>query len=230
MRPSVATDLEKELRNVGRRLRSRVQRLRGNGEEAAMLWAWAIPGWSTKDELRLLYRATRRAAGPGDVAEIGSWKGRSTTVLSRALQDAGETAARVWAIDHHVGSDEEEHREILAHEHSTLDAFCANIRAAGAGDRVDPLVMSSTDAARELARREVTLRMVFIDGAHDEPSVRADIRAFLPLVRRVGLVALHDCTAVGAAFPGVWRAYQAELEGRVEVVEHVDALLVARLR
>lgn len=227
---SVSTPFEAEIRDVGRRLRSRIHQLRGNGAEAAMLWAWTVPGWSTKDELRALYRAAAGAAGPGDVAEVGSWKGRSTIVLARALRDAGIADARVWAIDHHVGSDEDEHREILAREGSTFDAFRANVRASGVGDRIEPLVLSSVEGARELARRGVTLRMAFIDGAHDVDSVRADLRAFLPLVRAGGLIALHDCEERDASFPGVWQAYREVLADRVDVVEHVDALLVARRR
>ena len=195
-----------------------------------MLWAWTVPGWSTKDELRALYRAAAAAGSPGDVAEVGSWKGRSTIVLARALRDANVIDAKVWAIDHHVGSDEEEHREILAKEGTTLEAFRANVAAAGVGDRVEPIVMSSLEGAAELARRGVVLRLVFIDGAHDEESVRADLRAFLPLVRAGGLIAMHDCQAENADFPGVWLAYRSELQGRVDVVEHTDALLVVRVR
>ncbi len=219
-----------EIRNYGRRLRSRVQSARGNGVEAAVLWAWTVPGWSTKEELRALYRAAVAAEGPGDVAEIGSWKGRSTIVLARALRDAGAEEATVWAIDHHAGSDEAIHREILAKEGSTFDSFRTNIVRAGVEDGVEPLVMSSTDGAAELLRRGVVLRMAFIDGAHDEESVRADIRALVPLVRSGGIVALHDCAIEGGLFPGVWQAYCAELEGRVHVVEHTDELLVARLK
>lgn len=194
-----------------------------------MLWSWTVPGWSTKDELRALYRAAVNAEGPGDLAEIGSWKGRSTIVLARALQDAGADA-RVWAIDHHGGSDEERHRKVLATEGSTLDAFQRNLAAARVADRIVPLVMSSKEAAADLSRRGVSLRLVFIDGAHDEPSVRADIRAVRPLLAPRGVIALHDCDIHDANFPGVWSAFRAELEGRVDVVEHTDSLLVARLK
>lgn len=193
-----------------------------------MLWAWTVQGWSTKDELRSLYRAVLAADAPGDIAEVGSWKGRSTIVLARALIDGRIPEARLWAIDHHVGSDEGRHREVLDTEGSTLSAFRQNLARAGVEHRIEPLVMSSEDAAAELARRDVALRMVFIDGAHDEAAVRQDIRAFLPLLSARGVVALHDCDPAGE-FPGVWRAYQAELEPRVDVVEHTDSLLVVRL-
>lgn len=193
-----------------------------------MLWAWTVPGWSTKDELRALYRAAVSIEGPGDIAEVGSWKGRSTVVLGRALRDTEADDACVWAIDHHVGSDEEEHRDTLSREGTTLDAFRHNVDAAGVAGRIRPLVMTSLEGAAELARRDVALRMVFIDGAHDEESVRADLRAFFPLVRPGGLIAMHDCESENAVFPGVWRAYQAELEGRVDVAEHTDTLLVVR--
>lgn len=226
----MAVPFESAVRDFGRRLRSRVLRLRGNGEEAAMLWSWTVPGWSTKEELRALYRAVLSAKGPGDVAEIGSWKGRSTIVIANALRDAGIEDARIWAIDHHVGSDEDRHRVVLEKEGSTLDAFRENLAHAGVARRVEPLVMSSKEAAVDLGRRGVSLRLVFIDGAHDEESVRADIRAFVPLLRSGGVIALHDCDIENANFPGVWNAYRTELEPDVDLVEHADSLLVVRLK
>lgn len=224
----MAAPFEARMRDFGRRLRSRVRQLSGDREEAAVIWAWSIHGWSTKNELRLLYRSAREAGGPGDIAEIGSWKGRTAIILARALRDAG-AAARVWAIDHHMGSGEERHARVLVAEGSTEAAFRANVGAAGIADRVEPLVMSSGEAAAELARRRRRLRMIFIDGAHEEESVRHDIRAFLPLLRPGGLVALHDCEDEDAGFPGVWQAYRAELQSRSEVVGRVDSLLIARV-
>src|SRR6185503_8996377 len=88
-RGQVASDLEVAVRNFGRRVRSRAHGLVGRQEEATVLWARTLPGWFSRHEIRLLYRTVCGLEGPGDIAEVGSWKGRSTVVLGRAVRDAG---------------------------------------------------------------------------------------------------------------------------------------------
>ncbi len=90
--------------------------------------------------------------------------------------------------------------------------------------------MTSEDGAKVLAKRGVRLRMVFIDGAHDEQSVTRDIRAFLPLLYPGAIVALHDCMPGGGGWAGVWKAYQRALAGRVDELDRATSLLVTRLK
>jgi len=219
---------EAYVRDFGRRVRSRLHGLVGHNEDAAVLWARTVPGWLSRAEIRLLYRTVANSPGPGDVAEIGSWKGRSTVALARAIRDGNLERCRLFAIDHHVGSDEEEHREVVAREGSTLGAFRRNVRMAGVTDLIEELTMPAAAAAVAVGERSSGLRFVFIDGAHDESSVRQDIRSFLPLVIRGGLIALHDCRPTNARFPGVWKAYCEELRHRAEEVGRADSLLVVR--
>ena len=89
--------------------------------------------------------------------------------------------------------------------------------------------MTSIEGARVLTERGVRLAMAFIDGAHDEESVRRDIRAFVPLPSSGGLVALDDCVPDGQ-FPGVWKAYQSELASQVSEIGRASTLLVTQLR
>jgi predicted O-methyltransferase YrrM len=199
----------------------------GRREDAVVNLSRVIDGWFSRDATRALYRTVRRAAGPGDIAEIGSWKGRSTVVMGLALKDGKVTDCKIYAVDHHQGS--EEHQEVIAHQGSTLPIFQRNIWALGVADMVQPLVMRSDEAAKFLAGAGVRLRLLFIDGAHDEESVRQDIRQFLPLVNPRGIIALHDCEPDGGA-PGVWRAFQSELAPKVDVIARAGSLLVARLR
>ena len=69
-------------------------------------------------------------------------------------------------------------------------AFNRNVRLTAARRVVNELVMTSEAALEELRAREVRLRLLFVDGAHDEASVRADLRGWVPLVRPGGLVVL----------------------------------------
>ena len=227
MLPSPVKRLERRLRTIRRRLLAGCFHLLRRHEDAAVQCACDVPGFCKHDELRLLYRTAGTAPDPGDVAEIGSWKGRTTITLARALKDHGIAHCRVFAIDHHQGS--EEHRDEIGRRGSTLSVFRQNLRAAAVTDVIETLVMEAPQAAEILAQRGIQLRMLFIDGAHDEGSVRRDIRAFLPLVRLGGIIALHDCEP-GGAFPGVWKAFQSELAGRVEVVARASSLMVTRRR
>jgi predicted O-methyltransferase YrrM len=220
--------LNRRLRPARHRVWASVLRLVGRGDLAAVYISRLAKGLFAEDETLLLYRAAREAEGPGDVAEIGSWMGRSCIVLGLALRDAGRADRRIYAIDAHVGS--EEHRDFIAQHGSTFAAFQRNVADAGLTDRVEPLVMRSVDAAKVLAERRARLRLLFIDGAHDEASVREDIRSFLPLMQPGGTIALHDCEEEGGGFPGVWRAFAAELAPHVEIVGRARSLLVTRLK
>jgi predicted O-methyltransferase YrrM len=223
------------LRHTNRRLKPHRHKLwagvltgLGHHADAAVWLSRLAKGMFNPRESRLLYRTARSAPGPGDIAEIGSWMGRTSILLGLAVRDAGWQDCRVWAIDHHVGS--EEHQEYITREGSTLEHFRRNIAGARLGSVVQELVMTSVNAAKVLAQRGVTLRMVFIDGAHDEQSVRQDIRSMLPLMRPGGIMAFHDCVPGGGGFPGVWRAFEAELGSKAEIVERADSLVVSRLR
>lgn len=57
-----------------------------------------IPGWTPLDQLYTLFNfAYSGAAVPGDILEIGSWCGRSTTALGMAARLTGDTS--VYCID-----------------------------------------------------------------------------------------------------------------------------------
>lgn len=72
------------------------------------------------------------------------------------------------------------------------------------GARVHMLRMTSVEAARHIADRSTDL--IFIDGAHDEANVTADIRAWLPKVRPGGVLCGHDYQQKA---PGVMRGVAA---------------------
>jgi predicted O-methyltransferase YrrM len=227
MRIEFVRRLNRRLRPLRHRVWARGLRALGREQEAAVWISRLAKGLFAEDESGLLYRSVRSIGAPGDIAEIGSWMGRSSIVMGLALRDAGSTTRRIYAIDPHMGSDE--HRDFIAQHGSTFSAFLHNVAEANVDDLIEPLVMKSTDGARMLAERRVRLGMVFIDGAHDEASVREDIRSFLPLLNPRATVALHDCEENGG-FPGVWRAFQAELAPRVEILERASSLLVTRLK
>jgi len=146
--------------------------------------ALAIDGWMEPTELRWL---AEQASTHKRIAEIGSWKGRSTRAMADNLAEGG----RIVAIDTWKGSDEEPHRaELRAHtEGWLLEEFERNMEGT-LSSKVKPLQMLSLDAAYAL--RNERFDMIFLDASHDYENVRADILAWLPLLENGGLFCGHD--------------------------------------
>ena len=192
----------------------------GRREEAAVTVSRSVPGLTSRDELALLYRTARDLKLPGNIAEVGSWKGRTAVTMGRAVHDKG-AKRRIYCIDPHMAGEDD--------EPSTLETFRLSVSSRGVKDLVEEMVMTSAEAARIIGERGEKLAMVFIDGLHEEEAVRHDIRAFLPLVAAGGVIALHDCVPDGA-FPGVWKAYQSELFGKVVEIARASSLVVTLVR
>ena len=179
-------------------------RLVGWHRRADLLHVRRLEGFLTRKKATLLYDGLRCMDHPGPVVEVGSWKGKSTVALALATRRAGGVGP-VYAVDHHEGS--EEHREQIAAEGSTWGAFQAAIRGARVEDIVHPLRMDSLAGAKWLGEHGVRPQFFFLDGAHDEASVRADLQAYIPLLAPGCYVAMDDARPDGK-FPGVHRAYQ----------------------
>lgn len=129
----------------------------------------------------------------GVIVEIGSWKGRSTRVLGAAALDTGGI---VFAVDAWCGSASEEADSLVNRVpgHEAFDYFSrANADLINAGYIV-PLHMYSHQAAMALARVGMAgqIDMLWVDGDHLYESVKADLDAWLPLVKPGGLVCGHD--------------------------------------
>lgn len=153
--------------------------------------ALLIPGWMSQKELSWL---AAQAATHESIAEIGCWMGRSTVAL------AENTPGTVNAIDTWAGSPE--HQAALEGKPPDwlYEQFRANVKDLW---NVFPKRRSSVDAAQEiwLKFRKPIFDMIFIDGAHDYESVKADILAWRILLLPGGLLCGHDY-----AFPDVTRA------------------------
>jgi len=147
-----------------------------------------VEGWFEDDEAWALHEVVREhpsssASGP-TVVEIGSWHGRSTIVIARALQARGE--GLVYAIDPHSGT------AIHAAEGvtDTYQAFLENIQKAGVADYVRPIRALATVARSQFAARSVDVLLV--DGAHEYDDVIRDIEDWSSALADVASVAFHD--------------------------------------
>lgn len=136
------------------------------------------------------------------VVEVGSWKGRSTVALCEALEGLD---ARVFAVDAFSGV--EMHAAGFGPE--MLDTFLENTVGFGF---LEPIVGGSAESATRFPDGSVDL--VFLDADHSYEAVRRDIRAWLPKLKRGGVMCGHDwgfrevIAAVKETFgrPGVFEA------------------------
>ncbi len=146
-----------------------------------------IEGWMSDEELAWLHAT---ASGMASIAEVGSWKGRSTHALLTGCTGI------VTAIDHFDGGAEVDCGGGISAPADVFDAFLRNV---GDFENLEIIKRPSAEAATFLKGR--TFEMVFIDAAHDYESVRADILLWRPLATRI--LCGHDYSA---KWPGVRRA------------------------
>ena len=135
-----------------------------------------VPGWLTDEEGEALYELAKRCDGRGVIAEIGSWKGKSTICLGLGSR-AGRNDVRIYAIDPHA-----DYR---------FGDFKTNVERAGLTDLVTPIAALSQPAADDFHE---PIELLFVDGSHEEALVREDFDKWVPKVVEGGWVAFHDTT------------------------------------
>jgi hypothetical protein len=154
-----------------------------------------IEGWMRFEELQWLYNT---AKSMDRVAELGSWKGRSTHALA-----SGCKLGHVTAIDHFKGSVGEEvvHRE--AQTDAVYEQFLENTK-----DFTNLTVVrkDTTSAAEDYP--DGWFDLVFIDAEHTYEGVKRDIERWTPKARI--MLAGHDYCS---EWPGVQQAVNETLGG-----------------
>lgn len=173
--------------------------------------AASIPRMLSSESGKFLYALCYMQQIAGDVVEIGSWQGYSTSFLASAVRDSGN--GMLYAIDHFRGNVGKEDRyRVGTDDLSDLRAnFERNMRQLGLRDHLTLLDMPNEQAVKRLAGRNV--RFLFIDGDHTREGVQKDIGLFFPHLLPGAIVVFDD---FAARFPGVVEATD-ELLGRTPV-------------
>ena len=146
----------------------------------------------------------------GDVVEIGSWQGYSTSFLARAVAESGN--GRMYAIDHFKGNAGKE--DFYAVEKSDLsdlqEKFRSNMQRLNLAQTVSLLPMHNRAAAEQLRRETVRVRFLFIDGDHSREGVQRDVDLFFPFLMKGSIVVFDDCSPCA---PGVIEVIDRLLQG-----------------
>jgi methyltransferase family protein/glycosyl transferase family 2 len=181
-----------------------------------------VDGWLRDEEARLLMATAWRAATTvraASIVEIGSYCGKSTVALASIVKASGGGGC-VHAIDPHEGAvgacDSGVGVTVGA---PTLERLRRNLSDADVADVVEIVPQSSFDVTWTQP-----IELLFIDGLHDEASVRRDVGHFESCVAIHAYLVFHDCDD---SFPGVKACVDEVLaSGRYREVARAASLVV----
>ncbi len=120
------------------------------------------------------------------IAEIGSWKGHSASLIAGLIKEQG---GQLYCIDHWLG-DGHSQFDKEAKERDIFAIFKSNMVELELWDIIHPMYMDSVSASVIFA--DNILDMVFIDAEHSYKSVKEDIIVWYPKVKMGGIVCGHD--------------------------------------
>jgi len=141
-----------------------------------------IEGFLDPIEERCLQWSVAQVPAGGTIVEVGSYHGKSAVNLAYAARRIGK-GARVFCVDTWMNT-------TIEHALNTdvYERFLNN--TAAYRDVITTLRGRSAEVGREWTRGPVDV--LFIDGDHSYAGVTADIEAWVPHVRRGGLILFHD--------------------------------------
>lgn len=163
--------------------------------------AASVDGWMSEIELNWLIKTASTIRAGGVVVEIGSYKGRSSVAIGRALQ----IGTVLYCIDSWLGDpyDAQDLTEDLYWSwlvHVFQNAFARAIV---------PIRQPSARASMLFA--DASVDWVFIDGSHIFEHVSKDIHLWTPKLRSGGIISGHDYVA---DCPGVLKAVDSRFPQR----------------
>jgi predicted O-methyltransferase YrrM len=137
-----------------------------------------VEGWLARGQAAALFNGARQMP-EGAIVEIGSHRGRSTIILAKGAR-AGTAIHAIDPFDNPRwgGGD------------ASLRIFEDNVARAGVQHMIQPFRGVSAEARENWNGGPIGL--LYIDGAHDLPSVLIDIDGWEPLVVQRGFVFIHD--------------------------------------
>jgi predicted O-methyltransferase YrrM len=158
--------------------------------EALAQISLSIPGMISAKSGQILYTLCYMQELRGDVVEVGSWQGRSTSFLARAVKNSRN--GDFYAIDHFGGNvGKEKFYKVNKDDLSDLKTgFLLNMKNLGLADSVHLLDMPDDQAAKEI--QHVKIRFLFIDGDHTRKGVETDIELFFPRLMSGSIVVFDD--------------------------------------
>lgn len=191
--------------------------------EALAQISTSIPGMTSPKSGQFLYSMCYMQELIGDVVEIGSWQGRSTSFLARAVNNSRN--GKFYAIDHFKGNVGKETSYALGQDGlgDLEDNFLLNMKRIGMADSVQLLNMPNDQAEAEI--QDIKIRFLFIDGDHTKKGVEKDIELFFPKLMPGSIVVFDDFSK---GFPGLVEAVDSLISERKfsKIMSYSNTLVV----
>ena len=191
-----------------------------------------IDGWLSYSEAIALYESARslKAESP-IVVEIGSWQGKSSVVLARAIKVKRQSV--LYCVDpfnatNNGVQDPTFVQRTRRMDRSLLDTFVKNMRTNGVYDVIRILHGMSHDFAGSFAEK---IDLLYIDGNHEYDAVRRDYEEWAPHLKRGGIIAFHDVVrSESGTCQGPWMVVKERIHQNRAWTEKrlVDSLYIAR--
>lgn len=175
--------------------------------EAQLAYWEQMPGFLLPSAADRLYRAAADVPLGGRIVELGSFAGKSLVCLAHGAKSRGlESPAGLTAIDL-----------------SFHDRWADTVEHFGLGDMVEPIEMSSLDAADGWT---APISLLYIDAHHGLAHARADFVVWEIFVVEGGVIALDDTAGF---YPGCSLQVQMALSaGSYEVIDDVGGVTFLR--
>lgn len=150
-----------------------------------------IEGWFSSEDREFYRSIVNYFNGPAHFVEVGSFKGLSSSFMAVEIINSGKSI-KFDCVDTWGGSPEHnkngafEDRDVVS---GTLyESFIKNMSPVEG--YYNAIRMSSIEAAK--LYQDQSLDFVFIDALHDYDNVSADIKSWLPKIKKGGIISGHD--------------------------------------
>jgi predicted O-methyltransferase YrrM len=145
-----------------------------------------ITGWFDVASEHVYRTAVDRFGDNSHFVEIGAYMGQSSCFMAQEIKRQNKKIT-FDVIDHFIGS--EEHQTMLKGK-NLYHIFLDNMKRAGVLHDMNVFVLDSITASN--LYEDASLDFVFIDASHDYESVKKDILAWLPKVKKGAILSGDD--------------------------------------
>lgn len=177
-----------------------------------------LQGWNSNHSI---FETLIKKTNPQTIIEIGTWKGASAINMAKICKGL-ELDTKIYCVDTWLGSvefwndlSETPERDLMLKNGypQIYYQFLSNIIHHNLQDVIIPVPNTSANAAKILSYHNIKADLIYIDASHEYEDVKADIKAYLPLLNKGGVMFGDDY-----GWPGVRKAVDEGL-GKVKVFD-----------
>ena len=134
----------------------------------------------------------------GNFVEVGTWYGKSAAFMTVEIINSGKNI-KFYCVDEWTGAVEYSPNTLTEQSEDFYNEFLNNSKSVDG--KFIPIRSRSDIAAYKF--EDASLDFVFIDASHDYESVKADIKAWYPKIKKGGIISGHDYLGFNGAVKAV---------------------------